>query len=352
MLQNIKPDTLFSFIDETEETKKKKSSIIKNLSTGIISYTKLYHTSTVDLKTRAKLVICSNHPLNFTDDDDAIRDRILYFKFNRKFSEFTNAVGTLVDGVTVEKGCLRFLNCITVFYVILILLMFTACYWASKMTDAQKSLLFLVFAGNIKAYLEAKTMYVPTDILTKDQLVNFQDFVEKNFQRKPDFYVTKKLLHKKFHNCYPDFMMTSEDIVKGIKKLPADWNISYEKSKRYGDGRGVFLGLYSPDEPENVVENASRDMELEKLIMDDDSDSYVGGKRPISVNVNDMMIIDADNEVLSDYSSDDHLVKKKKNNKKKNKNKKNKKPTKEIAPSNSDSDISDSMAAINISAKR
>ena len=101
-----------------------------------------------------------------------------------------------------------------------------------------------------------------------------------------------------------------------------------------------------------MVENASRDMELEKLIMDDDSDSYVGGKRPISVNINDMMIIDGDDEVLSEYSSDDHLVKKKKNNKKKNKNKKNKKPTKEIAPSNSDSDISDSMAAINISAKR
>lgn len=104
MLQNIKSDTLFSFIDETEEGKKKKSSVIKNLSTGYIAYSQLYNTTTVQLRTRSKLIIASNHPLNFSDDDTAIRNRILYIKFNRKFSEFESEVGTVLEGVTVEKG--------------------------------------------------------------------------------------------------------------------------------------------------------------------------------------------------------------------------------------------------------
>lgn len=175
------------------------------------------------------------------------------------------------------------------------------------MTDFKKSIVFLVFASAIKEMLNKATPNVPIDILTKDQLVNFRVFVEKNFPtRKTDTFVTRDLLQKKFSADYPDFDMTSREIINGMKKLPADWNISYEKSKRFGGGRGIFLGLYSPDEAENVIDDASRDMELEKTIMDGvDSDSD-NVKRSVPI-LTAAMDVDRDDE-LSGYSSAEEPV--------------------------------------------
>mmetsp|Transcript_21170 Transcript_21170/g.30331 ORF Transcript_21170/g.30331 Transcript_21170/m.30331 type:complete len:173 (+) Transcript_21170:758-1276(+) len=71
-MKRLNKDTLFAFIDEIKYNNNKKVGLFKKLSG-----------KNNQMTLRAKLIINSKHPLSF-DDDQSIRDRILYMKFNKQ----------------------------------------------------------------------------------------------------------------------------------------------------------------------------------------------------------------------------------------------------------------------------
>jgi predicted transcriptional regulator len=189
-VEGIHSDTLFVFIDEIRAKASKKSSLLKKLSDGYLIYNKLYQSGSYEMSTRAKLIINSNSPLLFDDDDDAIRNRILYWKFDKKFSKSTALV---VDNVSVFKASDTIL---------------------ANLSVAHKSAIFLFFALRTKSLDLSVNLSVPIDILTKNQLVNWRDFVSKHFQLRRNSYVSKELVFQLFKETYPDFEYSAQDIIK------------------------------------------------------------------------------------------------------------------------------------------
>jgi hypothetical protein len=199
----------------------------------------LYNTHTVELKIRAKLIVNSNHPLIFSDNDGAIRRRTLFFKFHRVFSEHTNVIGTKTsDGRVIEKAAP-----------------------ARALTAREKTVVFLTFALHHDG---DEHPAIPTDILTRDQLFDMEHFIKTNFALKDDAYVSKTFLFAKLHETYPDFKLSAAQIFAEVKKLPANWNVTYEKSQRDGVTRGKFAGLHSKEE-KNV--SKVRDLDYERRLM-------------------------------------------------------------------------------------
>ena len=191
-VEGIHSDTLFVFIDEIRAKASKKSSLLKKLSDGYLIYNKLYQSGSYEMSTRAKLIINSNSPLLFDDDDDAIRNRILYWKFDKKFSKSADLV---VDNVSVFKASDNIL---------------------ANLSVAQKSAIFLFFAMRTKCLDLSVDVPVPIDILTKNQLVNWKDFVSKHFELRRNSYVSKELVFQLFKETYPDFEYSAHDIIKVV----------------------------------------------------------------------------------------------------------------------------------------
>ena len=113
-VEGIHSDTLFEFIDEIRAKASKKSSLLKKLSDGYLMYNRLYQMGSFEMSTRAKLVINSNSPLSFDDDDEAIRNRILYWKFDKRFSK---SPAIPVDNVTVFSAVDNLSACSEVRYL-------------------------------------------------------------------------------------------------------------------------------------------------------------------------------------------------------------------------------------------
>ena len=189
-IQSIKSDTLFVFIDEIRAKASKHSSLLKKLSDGYLMYNKLYRSGSFEMSTRAKLIINSNSPLSFDDDDDAIRNRILYWKFDKKFSRSSSLP---VDNVTIFPAIDNL---------------------STALTDAQKSAIFLYFATGASRLDPSIHIPVPTDILTKNLLVNWKDFVHQHFELRKNSFVSKELIFQLFKDTYPDFEYSARDIIK------------------------------------------------------------------------------------------------------------------------------------------
>ena len=170
-VDGIHSDTLFVFIDEIRAKASKKSSLLKKLSDGYLMYNKLYQTGSFEMSTRAKLLINSNSPLQFDDDDDAIRSRILYWKFEKRFSKSSAAL--TVDNVTVFPAVDNL---------------------SATLSVAQKSAIFLFFAMRAAKLDVSVHVPVPSDILTKNQLVNWKDFIAKHFELRRSSFVSKELV--------------------------------------------------------------------------------------------------------------------------------------------------------------
>ena len=186
----IHSDTLFVFIDEIRAKATKKSSLLKKLSDGYLMYNRLYQSGSFEMSTRAKLVINSNSPLSFDDDDEAIRNRVLYWKFDKRFSK---SPAIPVDNVSVFPAVDNL---------------------SVSLSSAQKSAIFLYFALHAER-LDISIHYpIPSDILTKNQLVNWKDFVDQHFELRKNSYVTSDLVFRLFKESYPDFDYTSRDIIK------------------------------------------------------------------------------------------------------------------------------------------
>ena len=192
-VDGIHSDTVFVFIDEIRAKAAKKSSLLKKISDGYLIFNKLYQSGSFEMSTRAKLIINSNAPLLFDDDDDAIRNRILYWKFDKRFSK--NSAALPVDNVTV-------------FAAVNNLFM--------TLSKTQKSAIFLFFAMHAKCLDPSVYVPVPVDILTKNQLVNWKDFVSKHFELRRNSYVSKELVFQLFKETYPDFEYSAQDIIKVI----------------------------------------------------------------------------------------------------------------------------------------
>ncbi len=252
----IHGDTLFVFIDEIKAKAVKKSSLLKKLSDGYLMYNKLYQSGSFELSTRAKLIINSNSPLAFDDDDDAIRNRILYVKFNKRFTK----VPEEVDNMTIFPA---------------------ATLLHSTLTATQKSSIFLYFAMIAKGLDAAVTVPVPEDILTKDRLINWKDFVNRHFTLNKNAFVSRDLVFQLFKDTYPDFEYTSREIIKGLSELPAEFNVIYKKGKQIQCERGCFYGLYSMLESENF--QPARDLAYEEELMA--LDSSAGGLSSAVVDV-------------------------------------------------------------------
>ena len=189
---SIKSDTLFVFIDEIRAKASKHSNLLKKLSDGYLMYNKLYKSGSFEISTRAKLIINSNSPLSFDDDDDAIRNRILYWKFDKKFSRSPTLP---VDNVTVFPAIDNM---------------------SATLTVAQKSAIFLFFAIGAKCLNPSAHVHVPADILTKNLLVNWKDFVHQHFELLRNSFVSKELVFQLFKDTYPDFEYSSREIIKVI----------------------------------------------------------------------------------------------------------------------------------------
>ena len=123
------------------------------------------------MSTRVKLLINSNSPLQFDDDDDAIRSRILYWKFEKRFSKSSAAL--TVDNVTVFPAVDNL---------------------SATLSVAQKSAIFLFFAMRAAKLDVSVHVPVPSDILTKNQLVNWKDFIAKHFELRRSSFVSKELV--------------------------------------------------------------------------------------------------------------------------------------------------------------
>ena len=189
-VEAIRSDTVFVFIDEIRAQASKKSSLLKKLSDGYLIYNKLYQTGSFEMSTRAKLIINSNAPLLFDDDDDAIRNRILYWKFDKQFSKSS---ALPVDNVTVFPAKNNLFM---------------------TLSNAQKSAIFLYFAMHAKCMDPTIHVPIPLDILTKNQLVNWKDFVSKHFELRRNSYVSKELVFQLFKDTYPDFEYSAQEIIK------------------------------------------------------------------------------------------------------------------------------------------
>jgi hypothetical protein len=191
-VEGIRSDTVFVFIDEIRALATKKSNLLKKLSDGYLTYNKLYQSGSFEMSTRAKLLINSNAPLLFDDDDDAIRNRVLYWKFEKRFSK---SASLPVDNVTVFPAVNNIFN---------------------TLSNAQKSAIFLFFAMRAKSLDPSVYIPVPIDILTKNQLVNWKDFVSKHFELRRNSYVSKELVFQLFKDTYPDFEYSAQEIIKVI----------------------------------------------------------------------------------------------------------------------------------------
>ena len=189
-VEGIHSDTVFVFIDEIRAQASKKSSLLKKLSDGYLIYNKLYQSGSFVMSTRAKLIINSNAPLLFDDDDDAIRNRILYWKFEKRFSKSSSLP---VDNVTVFPAVDNLFM---------------------TLTKAQRSAIFIFFAMHAKCLDPMVYVPIPVDILTKNQLVNWKDFVSKHFELRRNSYVSKELVFQLFKETYPDFEYSAQDIIK------------------------------------------------------------------------------------------------------------------------------------------
>ena len=141
---------------------------------------------------------------------------------------------------------------------------------SSRLTDSQKSAIFMYFAIYVMQMDISKAIAIPDDILTKNKLVNWRDFVATHFELRRDSFVSKELVFKLFKSSYPDFDYSAKDIIKALTDLPADFNVSYEKDKRDTGLRGIFLGLYSIHEQDNV--KPTRDLAYEALVMNEDAE--------------------------------------------------------------------------------
>jgi hypothetical protein len=268
-LSDIKPNTVFTFIDEVQAKTGKKSALIKKLSDGYVIYNRLYTQGTTEMKTRGKLVINSNHPLVFDDNDEAVRNRILYFKFNKIFTknpQLVNNVNMFPERQFIARG----------------------------LTPEMKTYLFLLFALKAKEINTEISPPIPQDIMTKDQLINWKHFIKSNFELRKDSFVSKFLLFQKFKKAYPDFEYTNKDIIKGIASLPAEFNVTYEKGSRYTDGRGVFIGLFSTDEDGNILSGRNMDFETEILNEAGDDEADIKAFKKINIgleaSVEDMLV--------------------------------------------------------------
>jgi phage/plasmid-associated DNA primase len=232
-------------------------------------YNKLYQSGSFELSIRAKLIINSNSPLAFDDDDDAIRNRILYVKFNKRFTK----VPEEVDNMTIFPAA-------------------TLLHF-STLTAIQKSSIFLYFAMIAKGLDAAVTVPVPKDILTKNNLINWKDFVKRHFTLNKDAFVSKELVVQLIKETYPDFEITSREIVKGLSELPADFNVIYQKGKQIQNERGYFYGLYSTLEGENF--QPARDLAYEEELMALDSSARVSKSAIVDVTLSfEDMFVDFD----------------------------------------------------------
>lgn len=187
---SIKSDTLFVLIDEIRAKANKHSSLLKKLSDGYLMYNKLYQSGSFEMSTRAKLIINSNSPLSFDDDDDAIRNRIMYMKFNKQFSKSS---ALPVDNVSVFPAVDNL---------------------SATLTSVQKSAIFLFFAMRARQIDISVNVPIPSDILTKNLLVNWKDFVTTHFELRRDCFVSKELVLRLFKDTYPDFEYSSREIIK------------------------------------------------------------------------------------------------------------------------------------------
>ena len=257
-MNDIKNDTLFVFIDEIQANANKKSSLIKKLSDGYVMYNRLYQSGSYEMSTRAKLIINSNHPLSFDDDDEAIRNRILYLKFTKKFSTSVSEV----DNVTVFQA---FANI------------------SSKLTSSQKSAIFMYFAIYVKNMDINAHLDIPDDVLTKNKLVNWKDFVHKHFQLNNDGFVSKELVFRLFKETYPDFEYKTREIIKALSELPAEYNVSYERLKVDGENVGRFKGLYSVHEQDNI--KPKRDLAYEAMMINSTKNNHKGAHVVQSVDL-------------------------------------------------------------------
>ena len=198
-IEDIHSDTLFVFIDEIRAKATKKSSLLKKLSDGYLMYNRLYQSGSFEMSTRAKLIINSNSPLSFDDDDEAIRNRVLYWKFDKRFSK---SPAIPVDNVTVFSAVDNL---------------------SATLSSAQKSAIFLFFALHTKRLDISLHIPVPSDILTKNQLVNWKDFVAQYFEVRKNSYVSSDLVFRLFKESYPDFDYTSREIIKVLLQVFAIW---------------------------------------------------------------------------------------------------------------------------------
>jgi hypothetical protein len=188
-LSEINPNMVFCFGDEPNAEVKKKAHLLKKLSEGNVVYHKLYANGNFKLQTRAKIIMGVNHPLKFDTDDSALKERLLYFKFSKKFSprqaEVDN-VKVFADIPNVELA----------------------------LNDEMKSFMFLVFAFKARSLNSLTPNTIPADVLTQDQLLDWEKFISTHFQLNEKSFVSKKLFCKLFRETYPDFKLTSRQIIK------------------------------------------------------------------------------------------------------------------------------------------
>mmetsp|Transcript_21170 Transcript_21170/g.30333 ORF Transcript_21170/g.30333 Transcript_21170/m.30333 type:complete len:123 (+) Transcript_21170:1242-1610(+) len=120
----------------------------------------------------------------------------------------------------------------------------------------------MYLANYVKLMDDTKVVPVPIDVLTKDNLVNWKDFINTHFELRQDSFVSKELVLYLFKTMYPNFDCSVRQIIKEVSRLPAEYMVSYDRTLRNkADGkRGHFFGLYSIHEQDNV--RAVRDMAL------------------------------------------------------------------------------------------
>jgi phage/plasmid-associated DNA primase len=94
LLNTLEPHQRFLFLD-APPNKRLSSSILKTLCDGEIECRVLYSNGSKTVKVNAKLMITSNHILNFDDDDTGIRRRILYYECKSKFTHDADKVNNV-----------------------------------------------------------------------------------------------------------------------------------------------------------------------------------------------------------------------------------------------------------------
>eukprot|EP01006_Ploeotia_vitrea_P001627 TRINITY_DN105262_c0_g1_i1.p1 TRINITY_DN105262_c0_g1~~TRINITY_DN105262_c0_g1_i1.p1 ORF type:complete len:554 (-),score=-32.91 TRINITY_DN105262_c0_g1_i1:3-1664(-) len=250
-LSSLNSNTLLMLMEETRKKGVNSNAgvLLKNLSDGNIIYNKIHVNGNFIAKFRSKLIISSNFPLNIESMDPALAKRVLYFKFTKVFEELDN---------NNYNGKLNHFK---------------------SLTNLEKSTIFYIFASAVKQIVINNITHwkVPSDVLTNNQLVNWKYFINNNFLLKQNSYVTKKYMFQKFKECYPDFEYNKDDIVKGIKSLPAEWNIEYLNEKRFGDQdvRGVFTGIYVESDNKHISGTFCRDLSYEESILNESNSNDV-----------------------------------------------------------------------------